>query len=253
MNANPVLTAFAAAIPTEMVFGQIWIRRDGTRFELRHCEDRDRDPSSLRLLGEKEIRPLAQFTACGAFRPLKSAPNLPHGWRAAPRDVEALGLALNQLYPGAVADWFAAKSPQPPVTSYREFTERQTGMYRVTTFLTDSVAGAAIRACCHTDFCLKQRLWTVHGLAPDSPGQKSPIPCLEPCAIMLEFARRVARLEQAEETNPPDIPAQRAEAEAAARNPDLSIAECDFESPNNPRRVRFLLEKYPAGGTSQVG
>jgi len=193
MLKNPALAAFVAGFETELSFAQLWIRRMERGFELRHVADRDCDSAMLRLLGENDIRPLAQFTADGAFRPLKSAPNLQRGWRAAPRDEEALYLALNQLYPGAVADWFAAQAPQPPVTSYREFTGRQTGMYRVTTHLGDAAAGAVIQACCHKDFCLKRRLWTVEGLAPDAAAVKSAIPCLEPCAILLESARKTAR------------------------------------------------------------
>jgi len=257
MEKNPALSAFVAGFETELIFGQVWIRRRERGFELRHVADKDCDPAALRLLGENDIRPLAQFTAGGAFRPLKSAPNLQRGWRAAPRDEETLGAALNQLYPGAVADWFAAQAPQPPVTSYRDFTGRQTGMYRITTLLDDAVAGAVIRACCHKDFCLKRRLWTVDGLPPDSLAAKSILPCLEPCAILLEFARKMARIGQEEKAQPPpgpaDIARQRAEAEAALQHPDGTVAESDFDAPNNPRRLRFVLEKIPAPVTPLAG
>lgn len=151
--------------------------------------------ATLRLLGQNDIRPVAQFTARGAFRPLKSAPDLQSGWRVTARDANALGAALNLLYPGAVADWFAAQAPLPPVTSYREFAERQTGMFRITARLDDAAAGAVIQACCQKDLCLKRRLWTVEGLPPDPPGAKSALPCLEPCAILLESTRKKARVE----------------------------------------------------------
>lgn len=252
---NPALSAliaYSVAVSTEFVFGQVLIRPLGffggedspsragdlavgilpSDFELRHVADSDIDSSALRLLEGNEVRAMAQLTESGQFRPLKSAPTLRRGWRATPRGAEELGLTLNQLYPGAVADWFAALSPEPPVTSYRQFTERQTGMYRITTFLDDATAGAAIRACCDKDFCVKRRLWTVNGLAPDAPAEKSLIPCLEPCAVLLEFARRVVRLQQAGELDGKNPPAE----------VDLSVAECDFESPGNPRRVRFGLE-----------
>jgi hypothetical protein len=195
MAENPALTAFVAGLETDSAFGQVCIRRTERGFELRHVADKDCDPATLRLLGGNDIRPMAQLTARGAFRPLKSAPDLQRGWRATARDVNALGAALNQLYPGAVADWFAAGAPLPPVTSFREFTGRQTGMYRITARLDDSAAGAVIRACCQKDLCLKRRFWTVEGLAPDPPGEKSALPCLEPCAILLESARKKARVE----------------------------------------------------------
>jgi hypothetical protein len=255
MHNNPALSAFLAGFETESSFGQVWIRRRERGFELRHVADRECDSAALRLLEENHIRSLAQFTARGAFRPLRSAPNLQRGWRATPRDEPALGAALNQLYPGAVADWFAAQAPLPPVTSYREFTGRQTGMYRITTRLDDAAAGSVIRACCHKDFCLKRRLWSVDGLPPDPPAAKSILPCLEACAILLEFARKMARLEQEESAQPPpdsaDIARRRAEVEAVLRNHDNTVAESDFDAPNNPRRLRFVLEKQPAPVTPQ--
>jgi 4Fe-4S iron-sulfur cluster binding domain/DR2241 stabilising domain len=226
---NPDVRAFLAAFDTEIVFGQVVIRRVGNGFELRHVSDRAAALEKLANLKGTELRSWAQTATGGAFRPLKSAPNLRAGWLAVAPDGAALDLLLHYVYPGAVADWFAAQSPQPPVTSYRQFTARQTGMYRITTMLTDEIAGAAIRACCHTEFCLKRRLWSVEGLAPDATGQKSVIPCLEPCALMLEFARKVARLEQ--NTTPP------------SEEPVTDAAESNFDAPNNPRRARFSLEK----------
>jgi hypothetical protein len=226
---NPDLLAFLAAWDTEIVFGQVVVRRLVSGFELRHLSDRAAAPETLAILVGIELRNWAQSAAGGAFRPLKSAPNLRAGWRAVAADGAALELLLHYLYPGALADWFAAQSPHPPITSYREFTARQTGMYRITTMLPDAVAGAAIRACCHADFCLKRRLWTVEGLASEEAGQKSVIPCLAPCALMLEFARKVARLEQ---NLPPP-----------SEEPLPEVAESNFDAPNNPRRARFVLEK----------
>jgi hypothetical protein len=226
---NPDMQAFLASFDTETVFGQVVVRRLERGFELRHLSDRAAASNSLSTLNGTALRNWAQSTASDAFRPLKSAPNLRAGWRAVAADGQALDLLLHYVYPGAVADWFAAQSPHPPITSYRQFTTRQTGMYRITTMLADAIAGAAIRACCDADFCLKRRLWTVDGLAPDEAGPKSIIPCLEPCALMLEFARKVARLEQ--------------NAAPPSTEPVADAAESDFDAPNNPRRTRFVLEK----------
>ncbi|MGD1084935.1 MAG: DR2241 family protein [Verrucomicrobiota bacterium] len=193
---TPDVAALAAAIQTELLFGQVLVRRTAAGFELRHVADRQSDPAGLSLLGEQEIRPLAQHTASGAFRPLRSAPDLRSGWRIMAAGDCALGAAIERLYPGAVADWFAARAGSPPITSYRQFTARQTGMYRITTHLDDAAAGAMIRKCCDAENCLKRRLWTVEGLAPDEAAEKSVIPCLEPCGILLECARKTARREQ---------------------------------------------------------
>src|SRR3989442_3355012 len=71
-------------------------------------------------------------------------------------------------------------------------------MYRITTLLSDAQAAEVTRACCHKMFCLKRRLWTANGLAPDPVEDKSLIPCLEPCAILLELARKAMRIVQEE-------------------------------------------------------
>lgn len=236
---NPAFDAFVAALGDELLFCQIMIRRDGPGFVLRHVDDAAADSASLDTVALTALRDLPQTTAAGAFRPLKSAPNLRSGWQLALRDSDSLCLALNILYPGAVADWFSARSPTPPVTNYRDFTARQTGMYRITASLAGAPAQAAVAACCAREFCLKRRFWTVEGLAPDAPPSKSAIPCLEPCAVMLEFARKVARWEQGVETDSSEI----------SSDPP---AECDFDSPANPRRRRFILEKQRRTATSPV-
>jgi 4Fe-4S binding protein/cobalt chelatase family protein len=245
---NPALEAFVAQIGDEFVLAQVLIRKTGESFELRNVADKDR--SDLKAI--TDLKDVAQFTETGAFRPLKSAPNLRRGWRVELRHAEELGLALNYLYPGAVADWFAVRSGKPPVTNYREFAGRQTGMYRITAMLSDERAADLTRACCHRKFCLKQRLWTVPGLATDDPKQKSAIPCLEPCAIMLEFARKVMRMEQEDKRTPnlskselQTIIAALEKARVEARPPE--VREADFDAELNPLRVELLLNKLKSG------
>jgi len=241
--ANPAQDGFLAALGEGLVFCQVLIRRAAAEFELRHMQDMAAAVESLRMIQLREVRELAQTTAAGAFRPLKSAPNLRAGWRLTVRGEDSLFEALNALYPGAVADWFAARSAAPPVTDYRQFTSRQTGMYRITATLANEAAEAAVAACCHEDFCLKRRLWSVGGLGPEGASHKSLIPCLEPCAVMLEFARKVGRWEQGV-----DAP-ERGEASPAG-NVGAAPAECDFDAPANPRRQRFVLEKRRRAVTS---
>jgi hypothetical protein len=245
--ANPALKAFIAQLGDELLFAQVVIRRAERGYELCHEADRQRAPNELRLTPVSELRALALHTAAGAFRPLKSAPNLRAGWRVAAQNDEELEAVFHQLYPSAIADWFAAQQQPAPVTHYREFTNRQTGMYRVTTMLTDEQAAQVTRACCHRRICLKRRLWTVGQLPPDAASEKSLIPCLEPCAILLEFARKALRLEQENETPPTTSPgsleALEAAMETALKAPGSDQREADFNSPNNPRRLQLAIEK----------
>lgn len=247
---NPAVEAFIARIGSELVLGQVSIRRAGTNYELRHIADRDAPSEKLSSVRPGDLRALAQFTADGSFRPLKSAPDLQTGWRSTAHGAEELELALNGLYPGAIADWYAAQAPSPPVTHFREFASRQTGMYRVTTMLTDAQVARVARSCCHESVCSKRRLWTVEGLAPDRPDEKSLISCLEPCALLLEFARKAMRLEQEDklkiELSFSELAAVRAALEAALAHEDSDERPADFDSPNNPRRLRLILEKLAA-------
>jgi len=244
--ANPALEAFVAEIRDEFVLGQVLIRRAGQGFELRHVEDRARDD----LSAVKELRETAQFTDAGAFRPLKSAPNLTNRWKANLRDAEELWLALNFLYPGAVADWFAVRNGRARPTNYREFTARQTGMYRITAMVSDVLAAEATRACCDRKFCLKQRFWSVAELGTDDAKTKSAIPCLEPCAIMLEFTRKVMRMEQ-ENMDKSESETLIAALEHAMKNPPGDLREADFAHPLNPRRVELLLNRLKSGMVSE--
>jgi hypothetical protein len=245
--ANPAWERFLAQFGRELLLAQVLIRRLDAGYELRHETDRAAAPEGLRLVPVAGLRTLAQFTADRAFRPLKSAPNLPAGWRAVAMTEGALQEAVEHLYPGAIADWFVAGTQPPAVTHYREFTERQTGMYRVTTMLNDEQAGQMVRACCDRRFCLKRRLWTVAGLEPDRVEAKSLIPCLEPCAILLEFARKAVRLEQEEKVSlavsAGDGETLVAALEAAVRHPDAGEREADFNAPSNSRRMQLTLEK----------
>lgn len=249
--ANPALDAFLAELGESKVVAQVLIRRTGNAFTLRHISDEAKDVNALSPVAIEALRALAQNTASGAFRPIKAAPNLCTGWLASARTSTELGVALDHLYPGAVADWFAAKQTNPPVTHYRPFVERQTGMYRITAMLDGTQTARTIRACCGERFCLKRRLWTVPGLTPDAAEAKSIIPCLEPCPVMLEFARKAMRIEQEEKVevnlSPSELETLKAALDGSAGHAEnAGDREADFSSYANPRRLALLLEKISA-------
>jgi hypothetical protein len=243
--ANPALRAFVNHLGNGCRVAQVLVRPMAGGFELRHIADEGRE--DLREVIVAALRLLAQNTASGTFRPLHGAPNLVTGWRCPAASETELETALEHLYPGFLADWLAAQSDPPPVTHYREFTTRQTGMYRLTAKADDAQAARIIRACCDARFCLKRRWWTVPGLEPDAAEAKSIVPCLEPCAVLLEFARKAMRIEQQEKTTlalaPADLEAIQAALEIALAHPPEGLREADFGNPANPRRVRLALEK----------
>jgi hypothetical protein len=197
---NPWLRAFLSEPWEEIVVGQVLIRRAKNGFELTHAEGP----------GPKEIRPIeartiSNFNGKGEFRPLKSTRDLASGWILRANSPEELELALGYFYPNALADWFAVQNSSNP-TDYRPFVERQTGMYRITTMLDDPGVARLIDRTCNS-ICLKCRLWTAGEISRDSFGSKSTIPCLEPCAVFLEAARKEVRALQEK-----SAPAEKAES-----------------------------------------
>ncbi len=160
---------------------------------VRHLGDREAAPKLLRNIGTAAVRDLANFTESREFRPLKSAPTLKRGWIVTCRTPAELWRVLQDLYPGSIPDWFAVQMAGAPVTHYREFTHRQSGMYRITQMLSNEQVAEVIRSTCAVQSCLKRRFWSVEGSGIDSPESKSLIPCLEPCAILLGNARKAMR------------------------------------------------------------
>jgi hypothetical protein len=245
-----IFVARATRHHQERTWAQVLIRPAGKRYHLCHADDRAE--AELKLIPVAELRELAMTNARGEFRPLKSAPDLRRGWRCECDTPGELWRAMQELYPGSVPDWFAAQGEAPPVTNYREFTNRQTGMYRITQLHSDEQAARVIAACCPPHLCLKQRLWTVEGgkdIQPDKAEAKSSIPCLEPCALLLELARKSARIEQEEkiagELAPSEWETLAAAAEYLARERPASTRAGDTGAPLNPRRLELVWQKIP--------
>lgn len=229
-------------------WAQVWVERTPAGFGLRHVRDRETPVASLRKLEVGELRDWADEAVNGAFRPLKSAPNLRTGWHCGVADAAGLETALEVLYPGSVADWWVARHEPGAATSFREYFGRQTGIYRVAQRLTEAQAALAFGACCAPRFCLKQRLWQVPGLAADREEETSRIPCLEPCAIALEFGRRAMKLGMEDRQmlglGAGESATLLAALEKVAAAPlEKGAREGDLASPSNPRRFQLLLDR----------
>jgi hypothetical protein len=247
MTINPAIDAFIRGMQPEKIWAEILIQRSGSDFVLRHAADRERSAGELKSISPAEIRKLATFGTAGEFRPLRSAPNLARGWLLVCRGPIELWRALQEFYPGSVADWFATLNEAAP-TNYRAFTGRQTGMYRITQLLDDFQAVNVTRAACHRRFCLKQRRWTVSGLEVDSAALKSEIPCLEPCAVLLELARKATRVEQEDKLS---VQLSRSELESFLAAAEIAITSGvasekvgNVAASTNPRRLQLLIEKF---------
>ncbi|MFL6529435.1 MAG: DR2241 family protein [Chthoniobacterales bacterium] len=205
----------AAPEATPFRIGEILVRRrDGGAFALCH-----RDDASCGHLVDysdaNDATEIAHFDDAGKYRPLKTAPNLRHGWRLVltrPADVR---LALNLFYPGRLAALDAFKHRRLATTPFRETLSRQTGMYRVAAKISDAEADTLIANFCRSDGgCLRTISWkrdsagTIAstklpatkfdpGFDQTDRGEATvPMLCQEACNLLVAEARSVVKAAQ---------------------------------------------------------
>lgn len=164
-------------------------------FELRHADDGGREDLEV-YNNPHDAIVIARYDDGGKYRPLKTAPNLAHGWRLELTTVDAVLLALDFLYPAELgtAVWQEAGELRP--VSLRETLGRQSGMYAVTRKLSDLQAGELIRNFCFKG-CLRRVLWPLQGdgVSPSrlcEPGNV-PLLCAEACNLFVAEARKVVK------------------------------------------------------------
>jgi len=141
-------------------FGQIVVqRRNGAGFVLWHRDDASFDKLQMYRVAEDAIE-IAKYDDAGNYRPLKTAPNLRHGWRLELATGEELRSALDYFYPGRLAAFAAWKSGDLKTTAFRETLERQSGMYRVAAKISDPQINDLVADFCRSDSgCLRTILW----------------------------------------------------------------------------------------------
>lgn len=258
-SCSPFLKTFLESRPETWTFAQILVERCGEGHSLRHIQDVDRKSEDLRPLTPEELAEWVIFDDRGAFRPLKAAPTLRSGWICHAPQLSVLERALESIYPGAIADWVASVEDSPEITDFRTFTNRQTGMYRNAKNLSDLEAREVVNATCHSDSCLKVRRWDLEGPTQHPPAPDMPA-CMEPCAILLEMARKRHRFNQTPSVNPglSEIEwsiVQNALKQVAKTPVPDGEREADLSYPGNPRLARLVLERLsrsepdPAPGT----
>ena len=141
-------------------FGQILVQNvNGTTFVLSHRDEESLDQLH-RFRDAEDAAEIARFDDAGNYRPLKTAPNLRHGWRLELATIEELRRALDHFYPARLAAFAAWKSGDLETTPLRETLDRQSGMYRVAAKISDPQINALIADFCRSDIgCLRTILW----------------------------------------------------------------------------------------------
>jgi len=141
-------------------FGQILVQKsDRSAFVLSHRDDASLDRLQT-YRDAKDAIEIAKHDDAGNYRPLKTAPNLRHGWRLELGTVEELRCALDYLYPSRLAVFAAWKGGYLKTTALRDTLDRQSGMYRVAAKISDQQINDLVADFCRSDGgCLRTILW----------------------------------------------------------------------------------------------
>jgi sirohydrochlorin cobaltochelatase len=141
-------------------FGQILVQREnGGGFVLSHRDDESLDQLQTYRDAEDAVK-IAKYDDAGNYRPLKTAPNLRHGWQLELATVQELRRALDYFYPGRLAAFAAWKTGYLQTTNLRETLDRQSGMYRVAAKISDPQINDVVGNFCRSDGgCLRTILW----------------------------------------------------------------------------------------------
>jgi sirohydrochlorin cobaltochelatase len=206
--------ALEAALSDRCCLGQILIRKTNDGFVLCHREDEARNDLQTCRNAEEALE-IAKYDDAGGYRPLKTAPNVRHGWRLTFKTPEELRRALDYFYPGRLAVFAAGETGQLRTTNLRDTLDRQSGMYRVAAKISDAQIDDLVADFCRSDGgCLRTILWKrdqpgavsstklpkekfdpAHDQAATGPRSATattvPLLCQEPCNLLVAECRKV--------------------------------------------------------------
>jgi sirohydrochlorin cobaltochelatase len=208
--------------------GQLEIVPSNGGFVLYHRDDVGR--ADLRTYEIDDASEVAKFDDARSYRPLKTAPNLRHGWKIFARDYLEVEQVIDAIYPGRIAVLHAFTSGELTTTSLRETLNRQSGMYRVAAKISDKRIDNLVGNFCRSDGgCLRTILWKrdAGGKIPSSklpPGkfdpavdqylsakrprpataatESIPLLCQEACNLLVAACRDAVKMERAAPSAP---------------------------------------------------
>jgi len=217
---DAIEAALKNALTASCRIGQLSVRKRTRGFVLSHRDDEGRD--DLQNFGSADDAvEIARYDDAGKYRPLKTAPNLRHGWRLQVVDLGELRRALDYFYPGRLSMFAAWKEDSLTATPLRETLDRQSGMYRVASKISDEQINDLVASFCRSDCgCLRTILWKrdASGIVASAklPPEKFdasrdqtgrgenaiPLLCQEACNLLVAECRKVVKMEGAAPSAP---------------------------------------------------
>ncbi len=208
----PLKKALAAVLSDNSWFGQIFIQRTGSGgFVLCHRDDENAHVSKI-FRKPDDAAEIARYDDAGKYRPLKTAPNLCHGWRLELGDLSEVRRALDCFCPGRLAMLEAWTEDRLSTTPLRETLDRQSGMYRIAAKISDEQIDDVVGNFCKSGGgCLRTILWKrdARGAIPstklpsakfdpthDQTGRSEntiPLLCQEACNLLVAECRNVVK------------------------------------------------------------
>ena len=202
-----------AALTNRLFIGQILICTRNGSTVLSHRDDEGR-VHLQKFSNPEDALEIAHYDDDGNYRPLKTAPNLRHGWQLQLVDVHALRIAVDHFYPGRLAMFAAWKANRLTTTPLRATLDRQSGMYRIAAKISDQQLDPLIANFCRSDGgCLRTILWKRNAagsvastkLPPEkfdpahdqtARGERTiPLLCQEACNLLVAECRKAVKRE----------------------------------------------------------
>jgi sirohydrochlorin cobaltochelatase len=210
---DPIAQALEAALTNRICIGEILVCRANGGFVLTHRDD-EQQPDLQDFSSPDDPIEIARYDDRGNYRPLKTAPNLRHGWRLQLADLSELRIALDHFYPGRLGVFAAWKIGRLATTQLRETLNRQSGIYRVAAKISDEQLDPLITNFCQSHGgCLRTILWKRDAsgatastrlpkekfdAAHDQVGRNQkmiPLLCQEACNLLVAECRKVVKSE----------------------------------------------------------
>jgi sirohydrochlorin cobaltochelatase len=213
--ADAIERCLAAAVAAgSCCIGEVAIgKADDKQFTLNHRDDSGREDLQFSKNAD-DAAEIARFDDMGRYRPLKTTPNLRHGWRLELANLDEVRVALDHLYPARLAVLTAREEDRLMTTPLRATLGRQSGMYRVAARISDQGLNDVVASFCRSDGgCLRTILWKrdQDGTVPSTKlpvekydashdqtgGGQSCIPllCQEACNLLVNECRKVVKME----------------------------------------------------------